>query len=200
MEPFEREVVSDLDEQTDDRAETRRRIPLHVRILLGLVVGAALGSAGRALLGPNSPFLTWVVWHIAEPTGQLFLRALLMTVVPLVVSSLIVGVAGIGDVDASGESVCARSVSPRDPIVSVGLCILSPTRFVPYAARSETRDLLMAEYADASKQLAPAARVNESPLMSFARTLVPANPLESMARSTPDMLGIMFFRSSSARR
>ena len=29
--------------------------------------------------------------------------------------------------------------------------------------------------------------------MSFARTLVPANPLESMARSTPDMIGIMFF-------
>jgi DAACS family dicarboxylate/amino acid:cation (Na+ or H+) symporter len=29
--------------------------------------------------------------------------------------------------------------------------------------------------------------------MSFVRTLVPANPLESMARSTPDMIGIMFF-------
>src|SRR5688572_2192673 len=49
MEPFEREVVSDLDEHTDDRADSRRRIPLHVRILLGLVVGATLGSASRAL-------------------------------------------------------------------------------------------------------------------------------------------------------
>jgi DAACS family dicarboxylate/amino acid:cation (Na+ or H+) symporter len=29
--------------------------------------------------------------------------------------------------------------------------------------------------------------------MSFVRMLVPANPLESMARSTPDMIGIMFF-------
>ena len=56
-----------------------------------------------------------------------------------------------------------------------------------------TRDLLMAEYADASKQVAPAPPTNESPLMSFVRTLVPANPLESMARSTPDMIGIMFF-------
>ena len=53
MEPFEREVVSDLDEHTDDRVETRRRIPLHVRILLGLVAGATLGSVGRALLGPG---------------------------------------------------------------------------------------------------------------------------------------------------
>ena len=195
MEPFEREVVSDLDEQTDDRAETRRRIPLHVRILLGLVVGAALGSAGRALLGPNSPFLTWVVWHIAEPTGQLFLRSLLMTVVPLVVSSLIVGVAGIGDVGRLGR-VGVRTVGfcLVISIVSVGLGILLANTVRPGTRLDpETRDLLMAEYADASKQLAPATRVNESPLMSFARTLVPANPLESMARSTPDMLGIMFF-------
>ncbi len=195
MEPFEREVVSDLDEHTDDRVETRRRIPLHVRILLGLVAGATLGSVGRALLGPGSPLLTWVVFHIAEPAGQLFLRSLLMTVVPLVVSSLIVGVAGIGDVRRLGR-VGVRTVGfcLVISIVSVGLGILLANTVRPGTRLDpETRDMLMAEYADASKQLAPAARVNESPLMSFARTLVPANPLESMARSTPDMLGIMFF-------
>ena len=103
MEQFEREVVSDLDEQTDDRAEARGRIPLHVRILLGLAAGAALGSAARAVLGPDSPLLAWVIRHVAEPVGQLFLRSLLMTVVPLVVSSLIVGVAGIGDVRRLGR-------------------------------------------------------------------------------------------------
>ena len=30
-------------------------------------------------------------------------------------------------------------------------------------------------------------------MLSFVRTLVPSNPLESMARSTPDMIGLMFF-------
>src|SRR4030095_7588954 len=38
-----------------------------------------------------------------------------------------------------------------------------------------------------------AAPANESPVLSFVRMLVPANPVESMARSTPDMIGLMFF-------
>jgi len=195
MEPFEREVVSDLDEQTDDRAAARHRTPLHVRILIGLVAGAVLGGAGRALLGPDAPALAWAVRHIAEPAGQLFLRSLLMTVVPLVVSSLIVGVAGIGDVRRLGK-VGARTVGfcLVISIVSVGLGILLANTVRPGARLDPgTRDLLMTQYGDASKQTAPPAPTGESPMMSFARTLVPANPLESMARSTPDMIGIMFF-------
>jgi DAACS family dicarboxylate/amino acid:cation (Na+ or H+) symporter len=195
MEPFEHEVVSDLDDHTDDRAATRGKLPLHVRILLGLFVGATLGSAMRAALGPDAPLLTWVVRHLAEPIGQLFLRSLLMTVVPLVVSSLVVGVAGIGDVRRLGR-VGVRTVAfcLVISIISVGLGILLANTVRPgMRLDPATRDLLMTEYADASKQVAPQAPTNESPLMSFARTLVPANPLESMARSTPDMIGIMFF-------
>jgi DAACS family dicarboxylate/amino acid:cation (Na+ or H+) symporter len=196
MEPFEREVVSDLDEKTDDRVHARRRTPLHVRILAGLVIGAALGSAARAVLGPGAPELAWVVTHIAEPAGQLFLRALLMTVVPLVVSSLIVGVAGIGDVRRLGR-VGARTLAYCLVIslVSVALgLILANTVRPGNRLDPATRDLLMAQYgADASQQAAAAKGADESPMMSFVRTLVPANPLESMARSTPDMIGLMFF-------
>jgi DAACS family dicarboxylate/amino acid:cation (Na+ or H+) symporter len=196
MESFEQEVVSDLDEQTDDRARARRRTPLHVRILYGLVLGAALGGAARALLGPASPRLAWMVAHVAEPVGQLFLRSLLMTVVPLVVSSLIVGVAGIGDVRRLGR-LGARTIlyCLVISLVSVGLGILLANTVRPGTRLDPaTRDLLMAEYgADASRQAASAASDSESPMMSFVRMLVPSNPLESMARSTPDMIGIMFF-------
>lgn len=195
MEPFEQEVVSDLDEHTDDRAATRRKVPLHVRILLGLVVGATLGGVTRAVFGADAPALAWLVRHIAEPIGQLFLRSLLMTVVPLVVSSLVVGVAGIGDVRRLGR-VGVRTVGfcLVISIISVALGILLANTVRPGTRLDPaTRDLLMTQYADASKQVGPQAPTNESPLMSFARTLVPANPLESMARSTPDMIGIMFF-------
>ena len=197
MEPFEREVVSDLDEQTDDRAEARRRIPLHVRILLGLVVGAALGGAARAVLGPDAPALAWVVRHIAEPVGQLFLRSLLMTVVPLVVSSLIVGVAGIGDVRRLGRVGAAHGGVLPGHFARVGRSRASSSR--TRCARAcgsipATRDLLMARVRRRVEAGGRRRRRRTSrPLMSFVRTLVPANPLESMARSTPDMIGIMFF-------
>jgi DAACS family dicarboxylate/amino acid:cation (Na+ or H+) symporter len=195
MGQFEQEVVSDLDEQTDDRAEARGKIPLHVRILMGLAAGAALGSTAREVLGPDSPLLASAIRHVAEPVGQLFLRSLLMTVVPLVVSSLVVGVAGIGDVRRLGR-VGLRTVGfcLVISIVSVGLGILLANTVRPGTRLDpETRDLLMAEYADASKQAASAPSTGEAPFMSFVRMLVPANPLESMARSTPDMIGIMFF-------
>ena len=135
------------------------QIPLHVRILLGLVVGATLGSVARAMLGPDAPAVAWVVRHIAEPVGQLFLRSLLMTVVPLVVSSLIVGVAGIGDVRRLGR-VGARTVGfcLVISIVSVGLGILLANTVRPgMRLDPETRDLLMTQYADASKQAAAPA-------------------------------------------
>ncbi len=195
MQNFEQEVVSDLDEQTDDRAQASRRVPLHVRILFGLVIGAALGSTARSVLGADSPALAWMIANIAEPFGQLFLRALLMTVVPLVASSLIVGVAGLGDVRRLGR-LGLRTIGfcLVISLISVALGILLANTVRPgLRVDPETRDRLMTEYAAQSKQVGPPAAAGESPVMSFVRTLVPANPLESMARSTPDMIGIMFF-------
>lgn len=196
MENFEQEVVSDLDEKTDDRGRARRRMPLHVRILFGLGIGSALGGSARALFGPGSPEVTWIVNHIAEPVGQLFLRALLMTVVPLVVSSLIVGVAGIGDVRRLGR-VGARTVvyCLVISLISVALGLILANTVRPGTRLDPaTRDLLLAQYGeDASRQAAAVSPAAESPMLSFVRMLVPSNPLESMARSTPDMIGLMFF-------
>ncbi len=197
MESFEREVVSDLDDKTDDQGRAARRLPLHVRILLGLAIGGALGGASRALFGAGAAPVEWVVRNVAEPAGQLFLRALLMTVVPLVVSSLVAGVAGIGDVRRLGR-VGVRTlgycfvISLASVLIGIGLAnsIKPGLRLDP-----STRDLLLAQYgADASRQTATAAAdPNEAPGMTFVRSVVPANPIESMARSTPDMIGVMLF-------
>jgi DAACS family dicarboxylate/amino acid:cation (Na+ or H+) symporter len=197
MESFEREIVSDLDDKTNDRDRARRRLPLHARILLGLALGAAAGSLARAALGPDSARLDWVIGYIAEPAGQLFLRSLLMTVVPLVTSSLIVGVAGIGDVRRLGRvglKTLAYTIVISVISVVIGLALANSvrpgTRLDP-----GTRDLLLAQYGSAAKGMAASSggAANESPILGFVRMIVPANPIESMARSTPDMIGIMFF-------
>jgi len=81
----------------------RRPIPLHTKILIGLVAGAALGGTLNAVLGGDSPSLQALVDHITDPVGQVFLRLLLLLVVPLVFSSLLLGIAGLGDLRRVGR-------------------------------------------------------------------------------------------------
>ena len=64
-----------------------------VRVLIGLVVGLVVGVAVSMSASP------WVLQipSVVEPVGTLFINAIRMTVIPLVVSSLVVGVAGTRD-------------------------------------------------------------------------------------------------------
>src|SRR6185503_5708858 len=97
---FEREITTDLDEETPDKP---KGLPLHTRILIGLAVGVVAGVATNYFAGGSHPRVAWVIDNITGPIGQLFLRLLLMIVVPLVFSSLVVGIAGIGDIRKLGR-------------------------------------------------------------------------------------------------
>ena len=97
---FEREITTDLDEETPDKP---KGLALHTRILIGLAVGVIAGVAVNWIWGGDHPRVVWVVENFTNPIGQLFLRLLLMIVVPLVFSSLVVGVAGIGDIRKLGR-------------------------------------------------------------------------------------------------
>src|SRR3954453_17300578 len=92
---FEQELTTDLNDKTPDKP---KGIALHTRILIGLVIGVVAGVAVNEIFGSNHPGVAWVIDNIPQPIGTLFLRLLLMIVIPLVLSSLIIGVAGIGDI------------------------------------------------------------------------------------------------------
>src|SRR5688500_12009243 len=85
--------------QTDER----REMPLHTKILIGLVAGALIGGTLNAVVGDRSPTLESVIDHVTDPIGQIFLRLLLLLVIPLVFSSLTLGVAGLGDLRRIGR-------------------------------------------------------------------------------------------------
>ena len=86
---------------------TRVLLALAAGIVVGLALSTANDSAARAALA------------VIEPAGTLFVNAIRMTVVPLVVSSLIVGIATSG-----GGSVVAR-IGGRGLAVFVALLIAS---------------------------------------------------------------------------
>jgi DAACS family dicarboxylate/amino acid:cation (Na+ or H+) symporter len=161
------------------------------KILLGLLVGAAAGVGAHALFGAAPP-LVWVVENITQPAGQIWLRSLIMIVVPLVFASLTLGVAGLGDVRKLGRiglktlaffflvSACATAI---------GLTVVNTLR--PGAGLpQETRDDLLARFSGQAADLA-AATGAVSFGVDMLVNIVPRNPLGAAARG--DMLGLIFF-------
>ncbi|MGH7658226.1 MAG: dicarboxylate/amino acid:cation symporter, partial [Gemmatimonadales bacterium] len=192
---FEREITTDLDDKTDDRP---KGMALHSRILLGLVLGAAAGLAGSAILGPDDPRLAWVIHNLTEPVGTLFLTLLLMTVIPLVFSALVVGVAGVGDVRKIGRigiKAFAYTLVISGISVVIGLTLANTIRPGERIA-PETAAALEAEYGmDAAERVSGALveGTDASVLMQVVETLVPSNPVTAAASETPNLLHLMFF-------
>jgi Na+/H+-dicarboxylate symporter len=126
---YERELGTDLDDETPDKP---KGIPLHTKILLGLGLGVIAGLIVNGTSGGESENVVWVVENFTRPIGQLFLNLLLMIVVPLVFSSLVVGIAGIGDIRKLGRIgfksfAYTLVISAISVIIGLGLAnIISP--------------------------------------------------------------------------
>jgi DAACS family dicarboxylate/amino acid:cation (Na+ or H+) symporter len=203
---FERELTTDLDEETPDKP---KGLALHTRILIGLAVGVIAGILVNWRFGGDHPRVIWVVENFTNPIGQLFLRLLLMIVVPLVFASLVVGVAGIGDIRKLGR-VGLKSfgyclvISAISVVIGITLAntIKPGTRIDP-----ATKAALEQRYgSEATKQVEAAKKSGSipTPLMQVVETLVPSNPFAAMAGvpsnpststsgGTPNMLHVMFF-------
>ncbi len=190
-------MTTDLDDRTPDRP---RGMPLHTKILLGLVLGAVTGLLASALLGPENKQLAWTVRNIAQPIGGLFVRLLLMIVVPLVFSALVVGVAGVGDIrklgrvgaKAFGYTLVVSAIS-----VVIGLTLANTIR-PGERVSAETRVALEARYSEQAQARVEAAEAGKpaakkAPLTEAVETLIPANPIASIAGDTPNLLHLMFF-------
>lgn len=182
-----------------EERSSRKSIPLHTKILLGLILGALAGGLLNQILGESSENLAWIVSQISEPIGQLFLRLLLLLVIPLVFSSLTLGVAGIGDLRKIGRvglkclvyTLVLSSIS-----VIIGLVLantIRPGKRIP----PELSARLAEKYGtDAQKSVTSATSKppsSETPLMTVVRTIVPTNIFAAVSKETPDMLGLMFF-------
>lgn len=195
---YERELTTDLDDETPDKP---KGIALHTKILIGLLVGVIGGLTANWLLGGNDPRLVWTVENITRPIGQLFLNLLLMIVVPLVFSSLVVGVAGIGDIRKLGR-IGAKSFAYTLIISAISVVIgltLANTIRPGERISPETAAELKAEFSsagsaatEAQKKAAESAK-SDTPLMQAVKTVVPSNVFNSISGASPNMLHIMFF-------
>jgi DAACS family dicarboxylate/amino acid:cation (Na+ or H+) symporter len=169
----------------------KKRMPLATRIFLGLVAGASAGVAAN-VLWKGSAALEWAVSRVTEPAGQMWLRALIMIVLPLVFASLALGVAGLGDLRRLGrigaKTLVYFAFSTTLSVV-IGLSLVNVIR--PGAGLdAETRDRLMATYSSQADQ----GRLMREQMkfdISLLVNIVPRNPVKAMADF--DMLAVIFF-------
>ncbi len=196
----------------------RRRLALHTRIFIGLIVGAAAGLAANAHyskgltqgvsetrdLNSNGvdDQLDWAADNLADPVGKVFLRLIFMVVVPLVFSALVLGVVGFGDVRRLGRvglRTLAFTVAFSLTAVAIGVTlvnVLAPGKSLD----PDKREALRAEYssgAEADKVVQKARQAKS--IRDTLVDLIPENPLQEAVGAVDGsskgngMLSVMFF-------
>lgn len=190
------------------RDPVSRRVPLHTKILIGLVIGGTAGlalnvAAGRfGADGSGNGLADWldttVYW--VEPIGRIFLRLMFMVVLPLVVSALSLAVVEIGDVRSLGRMglrTLGYTAILSGTAVLIGLLlvnVLKPGNSLP----AELRDRIIRQQEQAAagkvKQAAQAKSVRDTLV-----DLIPENPLQEMVGALDGsskgngMLAVMVF-------
>ena len=164
------------------------RSGLSVRMFIGLVAGVVLGVVSH-LLFADSPALEAIIRNVTEPAGKIFLRLLFMLVVPLIVSALALGVAGLGDLRRLGRiglKTFAYTVVVSTIAVLIGVTLVNVFR--PGAGLSPELKARLSAQASAAPPAAPASGVTG---VDFLVGLVPNNAIKAMAEG--DMLAVMVF-------
>jgi DAACS family dicarboxylate/amino acid:cation (Na+ or H+) symporter len=194
---FERRETTDLDDKTSDKP---RGLPLHVRILIGLGVGIAAGLLVNGLLGADDSRVQWVIAYITEPVGQLFLRLLLMIVVPLVLSSLVGGIAGLGDIRKIGRIgiraiLYSLVISTLSVLIGLTLAnVIRPGDRVDAKSRAKIEERYAMAASKEVEEAGQTAQANkDSAVVQVVKSIVPSNPISAIASDPPNMLQLMFF-------
>lgn len=172
------------------------RLPLHTRILIGGLLGAAAGIAAHVLFATPTgldPGLERFIRLVSGPVGQIFLRLLFMLVVPLIFSALVLGVAEMGDprkLGRVGLKTLLYTVLVSAVAVLIGITLVNVLR--PGDGISpELKARLTAGAAERASAFTSPAGGPPKTGMDLLIQIVPNNPVKSAAEG--DMLGLMFF-------
>ncbi len=163
---------------------------LHTKIVVGLVAGAAAGVAANAF-APGAGWVRAIGDYVAGPVGQIFLRLLLMTVIPLVFASITLGVAGLGDIGRLGR-VGGKTLAYF--LLSTGISAVIGLTLVNAVSPGSGVDAAMRQQLFETYRTQAEGMQAGGPTGFGIQTLVgivPRNPVQAAA--SMDMLAVIFF-------
>jgi len=157
--------------------------PLATQIFVGLLVGVTAGIVANQVPG-KSESLAWAIDNVIQPLGNVFLRLILMMVIPLIVSAIVLGIAEMGDLRKLGRiGLRCAVLTVALACISVGIGLTLVNWVKPgHQVSAEKRAELVAQYAgDASKTVAIATE--KKTLSQTLLDLIPKSPLGEAARA-----------------
>ena len=153
---------------------------LGAQILLGLILGIVVGA-----IFYGNPAIEGYL----KPIGDTFIRLIKMIVAPIVLSSLIVGIAGVGDVKKLGK-IGGKTLLFFELVTTVAIImgLIVANTFQPGIGVNDGGTLTKVSIAN---YVSTAETVGHHSLSDTFVNVVPSNIFESLAKG--DLLAIIFF-------
>ncbi|MEL4455363.1 dicarboxylate/amino acid:cation symporter [Lutimonas vermicola] len=167
-----------------------RKLALHWKILLGMLLGVAFGFLMVSFSGGKDIVEDWI-----KPFGTIFINALKLIAVPLILGSLITGVSDLKDISKlskmGGKTVLIYLITTV-VAVTLGLILVNVVR-PGESISEETRTELVANYSQSTeKYKEEAANQKESGPLRALEDLVPDNIIGASGENK-NMLQVIFF-------
>jgi Na+/H+-dicarboxylate symporter len=165
------------------------KLKLHWQILIALGLAVIAGM----LTGTTAAIFDVRFYDIYVFVGQLFLNALKMIIVPLIVSSIIVGIAGIGNrhgIGRLGGKTILFYASTSLLAILVGLAVVNLT--TPGVVDGQPAKEIIGLSADTSEITEKVAGKSSSDVVDIFLRMIPVNVIDA-ATENGQMLGIIFF-------
>ena len=167
-----------------------KKLALHWKILLGMVLGVAFGFLMVSFSGGKEIVQDWI-----KPFGTIFINALKLIAVPLILGSLISGVSDLKDISKlskmGGKTIMIYLLTT---VVAVSIGLLLVNVVTPGNSISEeTRSELVSNYSQNTQKYKDeaATQQNNGPLQALV-DLVPDN-IVGAAGKNRNMLQVIFF-------
>lgn len=167
-----------------------KKLALHWRILLGMLLGVILGLIMTNFDGGKEIVQDWI-----KPFGKIFINSLKLIAIPLILAALIKGVSDLKDISKlskMGGRTIGIYISTTIIAVSIGLLLvnlINPGNSITESTRTE----MVGNYTDNTTQYKETAKAQkEAGPLKPLEDLVPEN-IFSSATSNRNMLQVIFF-------
>ncbi len=169
-----------------------KKLELHWKILIGMVVGLLFGFIMLQIDGGNEFSADWI-----KPIGTIFVKLLKLIAIPLILASLIKGISDLQDI-SKFKRIGIRTILIyiTTTVIAITIGLLLVNAFQPGNGISEdTIAKLTATYAESGgvqAKIAEATAQQESGPLQFLEDMVPDNAFKALSNNKL-MLQVIFF-------